>query len=91
MTYLEDYKKNPNNAQPYMTITLFDDMLETKQLALLRGEVVNVLTTEEARRLVNLLKRYYLGRGRDYDMVVAFNEQSEKFDFNSVLRTANIA
>ncbi|KAI0563074.1 ATP11 protein [Gracilaria domingensis] len=50
LTFLEDYKKNPTGAQPYMTITVFDDMVETKQVALLRGEVVNVLTTEEAKK-----------------------------------------
>ncbi|CAN8073185.1 unnamed protein product [Agarophyton chilense] len=91
LTFLDDYKRNPTEAQPYMTITIFEDMLETKRVALLRGEVVNVLNTKEAKKLVDLLKRFYLSRGRDYDMVVAFNENSSRFDFKSVLRTANIA
>ena len=25
-TYLEDYKKNPNNATPYLVITMFDEL-----------------------------------------------------------------
>lgn len=25
-TYLEDYKKNPNDATPYLVITMFDEL-----------------------------------------------------------------
>lgn len=49
MTYLEDYKQNAAGAQPYLAITMFDEMLETKGLALLRGEVTNQLTVPEAK------------------------------------------
>lgn len=49
MTYLEDYKQNAAGAQPYLTITMFDEMLETKGLALIRGEVTNQLTRPEAK------------------------------------------
>jgi len=49
MTYLEDYKTNAAGAQPYLTLTFFDDLLETKSLALLRGEVTNNLTRPEAK------------------------------------------
>lgn len=52
MTYLDDYKANPSTAQPYMTLSLFDELVETKGLALLRGEVMNHLTRTEARLYV---------------------------------------
>lgn len=49
MTYLEDYKVNAAGAQPYLTLTFFDELLETKSLALMRGEVTNQLTRAEAK------------------------------------------
>lgn len=52
VTYLEDYKRDPSNAQPYITLTLFDELLEKKGLALLRAEITNQLTREEGTRYV---------------------------------------
>lgn len=49
-TYLEDFKKNPGQAMPYLTFTFFDDMLVKKRVALVRGEVTNHLTVGEARK-----------------------------------------
>lgn len=49
MTYLEDYKTNAAGAQPYLTVSMFDELVETKGLALLRGEVTNMLTRQEAK------------------------------------------
>lgn len=37
-TYLDDYKANPATAQPYLTLTLYDDLVEDKGLALARGD-----------------------------------------------------
>lgn len=42
-------------------------------------------------RLIELLKYFYLSQGRSYDSLVAFNENSNEFDFKSVLRAAGIA
>lgn len=38
MTYLEDYKKNPAMAMPYMTVTMYEDLLEDKGLVLVRAD-----------------------------------------------------
>lgn len=40
---------------------------------------------------MELLKQFYLGPRRNYDAVVAFNEDSEKFDFKVVLRASGVA
>lgn len=55
VTYLEDYKRDPANAQPYVTLTLFDELLEKKGLGLLRAEFTNQLTRDEGIRYVLLL------------------------------------
>lgn len=49
-TYLEDYKKDPAAAMPYLTFTVFDDMVEKKSVALMRGEVTNQMTVPEAKK-----------------------------------------
>lgn len=51
-TYLEDFKRDPTSAMPYLTFTIFDDMVEKKQVALIRGEVSNNMTVAEAERYV---------------------------------------
>lgn len=52
VTYLEDYKRDPANAEPYLTFTLFDELVKKKAIALLRGEVTNNLTRDEAKKFV---------------------------------------
>jgi ATP11 protein len=50
MTYLEDYKVNRENAVPYATFTLFDELVEKKGLALVRGEITNNMSRDEGRK-----------------------------------------
>jgi hypothetical protein len=40
-TYLEDYRKKGSNAQPYVVFTFFPELLFTKGIALVRGDVIN--------------------------------------------------
>ena len=40
-TWLEDFKKNPQNANPYMVLTCFDELVRKKHRALLRGDVIS--------------------------------------------------
>lgn len=47
-TYLEEFKRDPAGALPYVTYTMFGDMLEKKRVALVRGEVSNQMTVGEA-------------------------------------------
>ena len=52
LTFLEDYRQNPSMAQPWASVHLFDDLLTTKGVGLLRAEVVpERLMTEEASHL----------------------------------------
>ena len=39
-TWLEDFKKSAQNANPYLVLTLFDELIRVKQLALMRGDVI---------------------------------------------------
>ena len=59
-TYLEDYRRSPEMAQPWASVHLFDEFVTTKAIGLLRAEVVpERLTTAEADHLLLLIRRYY--------------------------------
>ena len=38
ITHLEEYKSNPATAEPYMTITLHDELVKEKEIVLVRGD-----------------------------------------------------
>ena len=86
MTFLEDYRKNPMGALPYVTFTVYDDFVKSKQIALVRGDVSHKLSCKEAGELWRLIKRFYLEEMGSFDVVVTFNERSHEFDFNRILR-----
>lgn len=51
-TFLEDYRKSPEMAQPWASVHLFDDLVTSHGVGLLRAEVVSErLTTDEAEHL----------------------------------------
>lgn len=43
VTYLEAFKENPGLAPPCLTVSLYDDMVESKDIGLLRADVTNML------------------------------------------------
>jgi hypothetical protein len=40
LAFLEDYRTDPARAQPLLAISIFDDMAETKGVALVRCDVI---------------------------------------------------
>lgn len=43
-TTLQDFKVNPTGAQPYATISMYGDLVESKGLGLLRADLTPNLT-----------------------------------------------
>ena len=86
LTYLDDYRKNPQLAQPWASVHLFDDLLTTKAVGLLRAEVAaERLTTDEASHLLLLVRRYY--GTSSYDKAWAFNHAERHFHLDKYLET----
>ncbi|EQC26614.1 hypothetical protein SDRG_15554 [Saprolegnia diclina VS20] len=84
ITTLDAYRENPSQAPPCLTISLFDDLLTTKELALLRGDVANVLDKPEATTLFEALTKRYIDDAH-FDMVHAFNKRPQEFNFDAYL------
>lgn len=90
-TGLEDYKARGTQASPYFTITHYTEFAESKDLVLVRGDVVftSKLTDEEAERLLETTQSFYLNDDR-YKLVERFNKQTRDFEFKDVLQALNM-
>jgi hypothetical protein len=82
-TFLDDYRRNPSAAEPYLSVALFDDLLDRKQLVLVRGDFSGHLTKADATHLLNLMRYFYFQEPR---WVETFNKDPATFDFNALLR-----
>lgn len=82
-TFLDDYKRNPSAAEPYMSVALFPDFLARKSLVLVRGDFSGHLTKADAVHLLNCMRHMYFVDPR---AVESFNLAPSSFDFNALLR-----
>ncbi|EPS60985.1 hypothetical protein M569_13813, partial [Genlisea aurea] len=87
-TGLEDYKARGTQAAPYLTTTYYREFAETKDLVLIRGDVVfaSRLSDDEAKWLLETAQTFYLNDAR-YKLVERFNKRTREFEFKDVLRT----
>lgn len=86
-TGLEDYKARGTQASPYLTASFYKEFAETKDLVLVRGDVVfpSKLTDDEAKWLLETAQSFYLNDTR-YALVERFNKRTRDFEFNDVLK-----
>uniref|UniRef100_A0A2P2JJS2 Uncharacterized protein LOC8259184 n=2 Tax=Rhizophora mucronata TaxID=61149 RepID=A0A2P2JJS2_RHIMU len=86
-TGLEDYKARGTQASPYFTISFYTDFAESKDLVLIRGDVVftSKLTDDEAKWLLETIQSFYLNDAR-FRLVEQFNKETPNFEFKDVLR-----
>ena len=82
-TFLDDYRRNPSAAEPYMSIALYDDFLARKDLVLVRGDFTGHLTKADAVHVLNLMRYFYFTEPKQVEL---FNKEPGSFDFNSFLR-----
>jgi ATP synthase F1 complex assembly factor 1 len=79
-TYLEDYRKDPSRAEPYLSVALYEDLLARKGLVLVRGDFSGHLTKRDAAHVLNLMRHFYFVEPR---WVETFNKEPAAFDFSS--------
>ena len=82
-TFLDDYRRSPSTAEPYLSVALFDDFLPRKQLVLVRGDFSGHLLKGDATHLLNLMRYFYFSDPR---AVETFNLAPAQFDFARFLR-----
>lgn len=90
-TGLEDYKARGTQASPYLTVTHYTEFAESKDLVLVRGDVVftSKLNDDEAKWLLETTQSFYLNDAR-YRLVERFNKQTRDFEFKDVLHALDM-
>ncbi len=81
-TFLDDFRTSPMTAQPWLAFSTYDDLVEEKGLALLRGEFTTRLDKEDVDRIFDSVRHFYLGDG--YRHVESFNHSPDQFQFADV-------
>ncbi|URE47103.1 ATP11 protein [Musa troglodytarum] len=86
-TGLEDYKARGTQASPYFTVTHYTEYADSKDVVLIRGDVVfaSKLSDSEAKWLLETAQSFYLTDVR-YKLVERFNKETREFEFKDVLR-----
>ena len=81
--YLEDYRTDPINAQPLLTILIFDDMAETKGVALVWCDIINRgINEDEGCRICKFLLEDYTDE-TNFRSVHTFNKLPDAFDYDA--------
>lgn len=86
-TGLEDYKARGTQAAPYFTVSYYTEFAESKDVVLVRGDVVftSKLSDSEAKWLLDTAQSFYLNDVR-YKLVERFNKETREFEFKDVLQ-----
>lgn len=86
-TGLEDYKARGTQAAPYFTVSYYTEFTESKDLVLIRGDIVfsSKLSDSEAKWLLENTQSFYLNDNR-YKLVERFNKETHEFEFKDVLQ-----
>ncbi|KAH1254786.1 hypothetical protein AAZV13_04G140600 [Glycine max] len=90
-TGLEDYKARGTQAAPYFIVSFYTEFAESKDLVLIRGDVVftSKLTDSEAKWLLEAAQSFYLNDAR-YKLVERFKRQTHDFEFKDVLQVLDM-
>ena len=83
LTYLEDFRRDPNAATPLLHVSVYTDYAVTKHISLVRGQVVDTsLESKEAHYVVaSLLDTYQ----HDFASVQTFNESPAQFNIDDYI------
>ena len=87
-TFLEDYKKNPALARPYLTLTMHDELANDKDIVLLRGDVEKQMLKEEADHVVSQVVESYCiaSRYSSNSGALTFNQNPNAFDLDGMMK-----
>jgi hypothetical protein len=89
MAYLEDYKMDPAGATPLLTWSIFDDYAASKNISLVRCDILNNSIQEfEGRKIVQSVIENY--KGEEYASVKTFNKRPKEFDTDDFISRMTI-
>ena len=60
LTWIDEFKRSPTSANPYMVLTCFDELCRNKGVALMRGDVISHLSRDEGQVIMEQMMDIYL-------------------------------
>ena len=89
MAYLEDYKMDPNSASPLITFSVFNDLVASKNLTLVRVDILNKnIDDQEGHKVVQSVLDNYLTED-EFSTIKTFNERPKSFDIDDYISRMN--
>ena len=86
LAFLEDYRMDPARAQPLLTVSVFDDLAEEKDVALVRCDIINRgIEDDEGYRICKCLLDDYIDDD-DFRSVHLFNKKPDAFDVDAFVK-----
>jgi len=82
LTYLEDFRAKGDRANPYLVLTCFDEVVKSKGLALMRGDIISHMSKAEGTVILNQIMDAYM-IDENLERVRQFNHEPQKFDYQA--------
>ncbi|KAI9483881.1 MAG: ATP11 protein-domain-containing protein [Benjaminiella poitrasii] len=91
ITSLLEYKTKGEKARPFLSITHYPELAETKDIVLMRGEIGDkfkkILSPSNAQFLAFALQQFYSqDNPRKLNLVKTFNNAPEKFNYQELIK-----
>jgi ATP synthase F1 complex assembly factor 1 len=85
LTSLDTFRTNPSSASPMMVATVYDELVQEKSIALMRGDIINRLeiSRADASKILKLLRHFYTNK---FEIVRQFNLNPREFDYDEFMR-----
>lgn len=88
-TSLLEYKAKGSEARPFLTITHFPELAESKGIVLMKGEISNeprMIDTQNAQFLAFALQQFYATGGEaKFKLVERFHKAPHEFDYQELI------
>lgn len=88
-TSLLEFKAKGQEARPYLTITHFPELIKSKDIVLMKGEITDtkLLSTANAQYLAFALQQFYVtGGDAKRKLLETFHTKPQEFDYNQVIK-----
>jgi len=88
-TSLLEFKTKGEEARPYLTITHFPELIQSKDIVLMKGEITDtkLLSTANAHYLAFALQQFYVtGDESKRKLLETFHTKPHEFDYNQVIK-----
>ena len=87
LTWIDEYRRSPQSANPYMVLTCFDELCRSKDMALMRGDVISHLSRDEGQIVMEMMMDCYLDATL-YEKVRQFNSSPGSFNHEEWIKMA---